>query len=220
MEKTRRRAMVLGALALVTMLMGVWLVYQRFWGTPKGPELPPEPPKREYSKDVIELNNQAVELQGQDPQKALSLYDEAIGKDPKYYIAHTNKAQLLLSQKRYQEAAECLQVATSLRPRVAEYYVGRAFCLQRLGDTREAKRQLRCALSAYDYRIEEAENPWTRLNRALVLFLLGRRTLAEEEIKSVGLEPPDLSLASPASRLLKSMAEAAAGDPWSILGLD
>lgn len=78
----------------------------------------------------------------------------------------------------------------------------------------------RCALSAYDYRIEKAGGPHARLNRALVLFLLGRRTLAEEEVKSVGREQADPLLAQFASRLLKSIDEAAAGDPWSILGLD
>ena len=105
----------------------------------KTPTLP-EPVDRQFSQEVIDLNNQGLEqLRGQEHEKALSLFDKAIAIDPEYHVALANKAQLLVTKKRYADACTCFETLVSLRPRTAEYYVGRAFCLARLAQPRKAR---------------------------------------------------------------------------------
>ncbi len=101
-----------------------------------------------------------------------------------------------------------------------EHYVGHAFCLQRLGMEAKARKRLLHAISAYNYRIEIEESSFhARLNRALVLFLLGREHLAECELDDlVDLDAEYGGMM--VSALRQAMEKARNGDRWSILGLD
>ena len=130
-----------------------------------------------------------------------------------------NKGQLLVRQKKYREAALCFEAAIRLRPRSAEYYLGHAFCLQRAGLPNEARRVLLKALSAYNYRMAKSPH-WARLNRALVLNLLGRERPARKELESLEVQASDDSIRKMARDMLKIMAEAQHDDPWAILGSD
>ena len=101
--------------------------------------------------------------------------------------------------------------------RAAEYYVGHAFCLQRRGMQDEARDRLLHAVSAYNYRMKKS--PFhARLNRAMVLFLLGRERIAGNELDDLADQWPEY--ASMVSGLRQAMNEATSGDRWSVLGLD
>lgn len=202
---------------IVIVLVAGWAAYKYFYGIPEGPVLPPQSPDEQYSEQVIDLNNEAVALQLEDHEKALVLYDKAIEIDPTYHLAYANKAQTLLIQKRYEEAAVCFETLVALRPRAAEYYVGQAFCLQRLGQPKEARSCLMYALSAYNYRLD-ADPVHARLNRALVLFLMGKKRVAKKELKE--MERADIEVSKFAAALLQSMEDAEKSDPWLVLGLD
>mgnify|MGYP007112007334 CR=1 FL=1 len=67
-----------------------WLVYEGCYRIPSGPELPPQPADRQYAQEVIDLNNQAVEPVPPNPEQAILLLDQAIQKDPDYYLAIAN----------------------------------------------------------------------------------------------------------------------------------
>ena len=202
---------------IVIVLVAGWAAYKYFYGIPEGPVLPPQSPDKQYSKQVIDLNNEAVALQLEDYEKALALFDKAIEIDPTYHLAYANKATLLLTHKRYKEAAVCFETLVALRPRAAEYYVGQAFCLQRLGQPKEARNSLMYALSAYNHRLD-ADPVHARLNRALILFLMDKKRVAKKELKEMERSATEVSKF--AAALLQSMEDAEKSDPWLVLGLD
>ncbi len=215
--KSRTRKVVYVMLVIAVAFTAVWSLYAYFYLVPSGPALPPQPPDRRFSKEVVALNNQAIETQ--DTEAALQLYDKALKIDPKYYMAYANKAQMLLYDKRHAEAVVCFERLAVLRPRTAEYYVGHAFCLQRQDMDDKARDQLFNAISAYNYRMEKS--PFhSRLNRAMVLFLLGREFLARRELDELADQWPDHAAALMVPRLRQAMDDAAIEDRWSILGFD
>ena len=216
MRRQGRRA-VYAVFITAAALAAAWSIYGHLCPMPTGPVLPPQPPDKEFSERVIALNNRAVEIQSEDPEGALRLYNEALKADPEYHLGYANKAQLLLQHKRYVEAATCYEKLAELRPRAAEYYVGHAFCLQRQGMQDEARGRLLHALSAYNYRMKKSPFP-ARFNRAMVLSLLGREAIARKELDDLADQWPEY--ASMVSALRQAMNKATTGDRWSILGLD
>jgi tetratricopeptide (TPR) repeat protein len=165
------------------------------------------------------LNNRAVEIQSQDPEEALRLYNDAVEADPEYWLGYVNKAQLLLQDKKYAEAASCFETLSALRPRAAEYYVGHAFCLHRLGKEGRVRDLLLHAISAYNYRMQTEDPPFhARLNRAMVLFLMGREYVAMSELEE--LTGQNDTSDQMVSALREAMEKASSKDRWSILGLD
>lgn len=181
-------SLIIGIAAVVACaIVAGWLVRARLQGTPIGPALPPQPPDREFSEEVIALNNEAVEMKFSDREAAMRLYDEALKRDPEYWIALANKAYMLLDSKNYDKATRYFEKLTELRPMGSEYYVGRARCLHFLGRNAEARDQLLKAVSVYNYRMEES--PFhARLNRAVILFLLHRNRLARSELDDLGTD--------------------------------
>jgi len=219
--QTRRRITLLSLVcaAVVAIVLAAFLVYDHLYGIPSGPALPPSPPDREYSKEVIDLNNKAVEIGFDNPEEALGLLDKAIEADPQYHMAYANKAVLFVRHKRYEEATRCYEILTRLQPRVPEYYVGHAICAHQLGDGERARDRLMHALSAYNYELEQKQSEWRRLNRALVLFLLkreksGHSELAELQNSSV------LAISEAAACLLNEMEQLGQEDRWKIVGPD
>ncbi len=199
-------------------LGAAWFGYDRFYRIPEGPALPPRPPTRDYPVEAVALNDRAMAILIEDPTEALRLLDQALRLDEDYHTALANKASLLIIRQEYGSAARCYEKLAELRPRVAEYYLGHAFCLARQGDARGAEDRLLHTLSAYSCRMD-AEPFWARLNRAAVLSLLGRRHVARKELRELEAEWPDSDLQSMASALQTAIEEAPAEDPWSVLGL-
>lgn len=172
-------------------LLSTWLAYIICFRIPAGPKLPPQPEKTEYSKEVQEYFKAEVDITefSQNPDKAIAYYDKAIAIDPTCDIAYANKAIFLMDKKDYIAAAACYVELNALRPRAAEYYVGKAFCQHKQGMENAAEESLRYALSAYNYRLKDKKSDifWNRLNRALVLNLMGRKRTAKKELLSLKL---------------------------------
>ena len=214
-----RTKLIISVCGIAGVLGAAWL-YENLSSAVGGlPELPPNPPERTPSKEVIELNNRAMEVALGKPEEALELLDSALETDPHYTVAIANKAQLLIRRKSYREAAGCFKKLCDLRPRAAEYYVGHALCLQREGNTRFARERLRYAISAYGYRLPE-DPVHARINRALVFFLLGEESRAKEDLDNAQSVDSDNRVSLMISSLRSSFAEAREGDRWSVLGLD
>jgi hypothetical protein len=103
-----QRWCVLGG--LTTMAVGLvvaWVAHDACYRIPQGPNLPPAPPDREYPDEVIAPNDEAGEIQWDDPDAALRLYDEALGIDSAYHLAYANKAQVLMRREDCADAAGC-----------------------------------------------------------------------------------------------------------------
>ena len=215
-DRTRLR-WVIGSVTAAAVLAAAWIIYDGWYRIPRGPSLPLESADRNFADNVVSLNNRAGEIQQYDPETTLGLYDEALSLDAAYHVAYANKAQLLMLHQDYDKAAACFERATALRPNAAEYYVGHAYCLQRLGKTGEAHDRLLFALSAYNGRVEESPF-WARLNRALVLFLLGRERVAGRELERLHDRYTDDASRQMVTFLQESFETAQDGDLWSFLG--
>lgn len=205
-----------GIVLVVAGAVVAWRVYDSRYRIPQGPALPPQPEPKEFSVEVTALDNQAIDVYSSDPEAALALYDQAICLDPDYYPAYVNKGQLLMQRQDYGKAAACYARATSLRPRVAEFYVAHAYCLDQLGQTDEAQSQLMFALSAYNSRIDKSPM-WTRLNRALVLFLLRRDELVDHELGRLRSKYTDDASRQVISAFQAKIDKTRSGDRWSVV---
>jgi len=183
-----------------------------------GVSLPEEPEMPAFAAETVALNDEAVELLGSDGECAMTLLDQAIAQQPDYHLAYANKGTLLIEKKQYHEAALCFEKAASLRPHCAEYYMGLAFALARSGNTEGSRKWCRYAIAAYNLRLQtDRKNSFARLNRALVVFVLGYKDLALQEAGAVLRENPDFG---PAQGLQAEIESTDESDPWTILGLN
>ena len=183
-----------------------------------GVSLPEEQETPVFSEKAVDLNDQAIELFDKNNEEAMALLDRAIEQQPDYHVAYANKATLLIGQKHYAEAAMCFEQAAKLRPHCAEYYVGLAFALARSGKPEPAKRWCRYAIAAYNLRLQKnPNNPFTRLNRAVVMFLLGYKNVTLREIESILRDNADFTMAE---MMRKEIEQADENDRWKVLGLD
>ena len=211
------RIAVYGTL-LVAALVGAWFAYDHFYGMPSGPSLPEDPPRPTISPEAGALNDRAIDGMS-DPDNAVRLLDQAIALEPAYDVAYGNKARILVANRKYKEAEACFDKLTALRPRAAEYYVGHAYCLQRLGRGQEARGRLLYAISAYNLRLKD--QPFhARLGRAMVIFLLGKERLAQQEIDEAEKYCPDSDYRRMVSGVREMIRQAPQDDPWAALGLE
>ncbi|MDP7268912.1 MAG: tetratricopeptide repeat protein [Pirellulales bacterium] len=181
-----------------------------------GVSLPAKRPKQTHSQEAIDLNDKAVELLTIDQNEAARLYDKALEIDPGYYVAYSNKANLLIGQKNYVDAISCFERLSNLQPQMAESYVGWAYCLHSTGEESEARRRLRFAIAAYNERLKEKPSDSNILiNRALAAYLSGENELARSEIERVLKSHPDSEMAK---HLLKAIqAPNNKNDPWALI---
>ncbi len=214
-RRVLRLVVVVVLLAVVT--VGGWTFYDHYYRIPQGPPLPENPPQTPPTKEVIELSK-AIREHLAEPEKGLVLLDKAIEIDPTYGQAWASKATLLINLKRYREASVCLEKLESLQPRGSSYLV-HAFCMHKLGEPEEARRLLMRALSAHNYAIAEKPNraEWTRSGRATVLYLLGRRPVAERELSWIAKHTDNTDLAYICQRMLASFAITDPANRWSLL---
>ena len=181
-----------------------------------GVSLPAKRPQQTYSQEVIDLNDKAVELLTIDEIEAARLYDKAIELDPDYYVAYSNKAALLVGQKRYVDAILCFERLSHLQPQMAEGYIGWAYCLHSTGKESEAKRRLRFAIATYNERLKKKpSDPGILINRAVVAYASGETELARSEIERVLESNPDSEIAK---HLIKAMQTSNnKNDPWTLI---
>ena len=217
--RSRKVACWIGIPVLTFGFLVAGSTYDRLYRIPSGPALPPQPADRTFSEQVVTLNNRAAKIHLESPESALRLYDEALTADPAYHPALASKAQLLVQRKEYGEALACYNKLNALRPRVAEYYVGGAFCLWRSGDRDRAEDYLLKALSAYRYNLEDSPF-YSRFNRSLVLFLLGRERVARRELDSLEKEHTGRVSQTMILHLRQAMDEHENKDPWLLITED
>lgn len=138
-----------------------------------------------YKKEAIALNNKATQLFLTNPDSALILFDEAIALDSSYHLPIQNKANLLIDQRRYEEAKVAVDelLAKKEYPKALQM---KGMLLEKLGDdTEEAQLTYKKALTIHQNHIDtlpENKIAAENMSIALTYFLLGDTTQAKKLI--------------------------------------
>ena len=197
---------------LLLVILGVgWAAYDYWYKVPSGPRLSFEEItllESEIDPQAWECNRQGLFhiggyfdtdlkefIKGEDnPTEAVRYFDQAIEVEPNYHIFHVNKATALNASEHYVEAAEAFEKASSLCPRIAEYYVGAGICYHLANQSTKSREALWRGITAYNYRMEKAEFEREKIaaqvQRAFVLFLLGEYRVARRELNNLSEQDP------------------------------
>lgn len=156
----------------------------------------------------------ALQKKFDDFHRAFELLDQAVKEDPNNHLALASKGGLLLSLRRYHEAADAFAAAAQIRPQSGEYYMGRAIALQRTGDEGGAKEACRHAVAAFSLRLKKTPDDPARVDRAMAVYLLGEKETALGELEAVLKARPDDVAALESKNFIASNP----ADPWGFLG--
>jgi len=120
------------------------------------------------------LNRDALAaLEAEKTEEALALAEQAIAEDPNFYEAYCNKAAITAQLGRYADAANVLEQAIALRPKLAEPHVFQGIYLEKSGDADAARKAYERAIGLYDKDIASGDTgPVTAVNRAVAVYLL------------------------------------------------
>ena len=146
-----------------------------------------------YDKEAIALNNQAVGLLFKYPDSALKLLDMATDIDQMYYVAYSNKITIYCYEGNYEKATVACEKAVLAKPDVAEGVTLLGMLYDYTGQQDKAKDQYQTAIELFDKRIRasEKDNYANRLNRTLVLLLLGLEIEGQKEVHVLLQENPE-----------------------------
>lgn len=108
-----------------------------------------------YHKEAIKLNNQATQLFLTNKDSALILFNKAIALDSSYQIPIQNKANLLISQKKYSEALETVNLLIS-KKEYPEAWQMKGMLLDKIGKTEEALKAYERSIDLQQKRLEAA----------------------------------------------------------------
>lgn len=139
-----------------------------------------------YSVEAVKLNEQATILASEynttSYHKALKLVDKAIHIDSTYFMAYSNKAQILIMLGKYQEAIEVLNhIVLNLKPDYCEAYVSLGMLHDKIEDKAMAIEFYNLAIRKYSERIQKNQNIWDMASRAHIYYILDK----EKGIKAI-----------------------------------
>jgi tetratricopeptide (TPR) repeat protein len=124
--------------------------------------------------------------------EVLELLNKAIDSDSTYRLAYMNKATVLKSDSRHDEAIHVLQQWLSTHPGDTQARTMQALVHGLSGQTELANEQLRLVLSDHNKAIDaHRDSLGLFLDRAFVLLLLGQRDEAIADIDSLMAAHPD-----------------------------
>lgn len=153
----------------------------------------------EYSPTThaADLTAQAVQaFQEGRVEDALPLLDDAIKDDPSFPLPYKNKAVVLGTLKRYDEAAAALSQVLAFQPEDADAHLALGIFQERLGDKRAASDSYGRALDLYEKQPEQPDTDLERrLNIVQASYLLHGRAEAIIAINDVLARYPGSDLA-------------------------
>jgi tetratricopeptide (TPR) repeat protein len=145
-----------------------------------------------YKKEAIALNNKATQLFRSNPDSALVLFDQAITIDSSYHVPIQNKANLLIDQRRYEEAFVAVEQLLA-KKEYPEALQMKGMLLDKLGKTpQEAQVSYQKALSIYQNRLDTLPKNKIAIENmsiAMTYFLLGDTAQAKKLILENKTEP-------------------------------
>lgn len=149
-----------------------------------------------YDPKAIELNNRAVVLINQyKNDSALLLLDKAIDIDQSYYMPHSNKVTIYVSQADYKKALRESELSIEKRPDLAEGWTMSGLLNEKLGDTIKAQQYYQKSIDLFEARISDPKKKdqivANKLSKALSLILIGKEKEGKEELNKLKQENPD-----------------------------
>ena len=153
-------------------------------------------PEKEVRTQAVLLNDRAVEIRLDKPDSALYLLDQAIQLDPDYYLAYSNKSSVLLQLGQQVKAIEALKNAVELKPELAEMVVSLGMLYDYTNKPEKAKAEYQKALQLFTARIKNTNKHLVenKMNRAMVLLLLGDKEQGQKEIDQLLQADPENEL--------------------------
>jgi len=150
-----------------------------------------------YKKEAVALNNKATQLFLTNPDSALVLFDQAIAMDSSYQLPIQNKANLLIDQRRYEEAITAIEQLLS-KKEYPEALQMKGMLLNKSGKyAEEAQISYRKALAIHQNRLDtipENQIAIEKMSIAMTLFLLGDTTQAKKLIVENKVKARDLGI--------------------------
>ncbi len=136
--------------------------------------------RRAFSKEVIELNKQAVLLINERNKKsyeeALTLLNKAILIDTNYYMAYSNKVMVLTELGEYNTAIEVNKyLITTIKRDYPEAIVSLGMLYDKIGKKYLARKYYSEAISKYSNRIAKSEDILDMVNRAHLIYILNKK---------------------------------------------
>jgi tetratricopeptide (TPR) repeat protein len=149
--------------------------------------------EKKYDKEVIELNNRAIELMISNPDSALIILDKATEIDETYYVAYSNKVNIYISNGNFDQAIHSAKKEVHAKPDLAEAVTMLGMLYDYTGQIDKAGEQYDKAIDLYNNRLTTSDKhkQANRLNRAHTLLLLGKGAEGQNEIQQLLKENPD-----------------------------
>lgn len=149
-----------------------------------------------YDPKAVELNNRAVKLINQyKNDSALILLDKAIAIDESYYVPHSNKVTVYVSQADYKNALRESELAIEKRPDLAEGWTMAGLLNEKLGDSIKANQYYQKSIDLFEARINDPQKKdqimANKLSKALSLILHGKEQEGKDELTRLKKENPD-----------------------------
>ncbi len=150
---------------------------------------------------AVELDNSAIDrhnnyLLGKSKSAdslkvSLAELDKAIELDSTNTRFYSNKANILLTLNRDEEAIDVLKQALSVNPNFAEMITTIGFIYERKGEKEVAQKWYQKALDVYDKRIEEEQFVInSKVNKAFLLFFTENKESAKQAFNELKQQYP------------------------------
>lgn len=141
--------------------------------------------QRAFSKEVIELNKQAIllinERNKKSYQEALTLLNKAILIDTNYYMAYSNKVMVLTKLGEYNKAIEVNKyLITTIKRDYPEAIMNLGLLYDKIGEKHLARKYYNEAINKYSDRIATSEDVLDMVNRAHLGYILDKKEGLEE----------------------------------------
>ena len=126
---------------------------------------------------------------------ALILYDKAIELDETYYLPHSNKINIYLGRKQFDEAVYESEMVIKKKPDLAEGWVFAGILYDRKGEIEKAEQYYKKSIEIFNDRIANSDKAdmisANRLNRAFSYILLGQEEKGKAEMTLLKKEEPE-----------------------------
>lgn len=155
--------------------------------------------KENYNLKAVEMNNKAVELmQKFKNDSALILFDKAIELDKTYYLPHASKVGIYLNRNDLNKALSECETSLDLKPDYAEGWVLAGMLYDLKGETKNALKYYQKSIDMYNTKISDPNKKnnikSNRLNRAMLLVLIGQEKEGKQELSQLKSEYPDMKI--------------------------
>ena len=154
--------------------------------------------KENYNSKAVKMNNKAIELMRKfkNDSAALILFDKAVELDKTYYLPHFFKGVIYLNRNDLNKALFEYETSINLKPDCSECWLMAAMLYDLKGETKNALKYYQKCIDLVDSKISDPDKKNKiksyRLNRAILLVLIGQEKEGKQEMSQLKSEYPDM----------------------------